>query len=160
MPQATLLLPRIAYDALRAHAEEAYPDECCGVLLGHAVPGGWRVNEAVRAANERTDTPSNRYSIAPAELVMIVIAARRRGLQIAGFYHSHPDQPAHWSRTDLEEAHWIGCSYVITEVAQGRAAATCAFLLEGTTEEDKQFTPQVIHLQDDSGPYAPGKASR
>lgn len=143
-----LWLPRAAFDSMRAHAEEAYPAECCGVLLGHPTPQGWRVDEAVRATNASPDSPHNRYSIAPAELVKIETAARRRVLQIAGFYHSHPDQPAYWSRTDLAEAHWIGCFYVITEVALGRAAATCAFLLDGTTEEDKHFLSKSIQVHD------------
>ena len=47
------------------------------------------------------------------------------GLDIVGFYHSHPDHPAQWSPTDFAEAHWFGCAYVITAVAaQGKAALT------------------------------------
>jgi len=65
--------------------------------------------------------------------------ARRLGLDIAGFYHSHPDHPAQWSATDFAEAHWLGCCYVITEVAQGKAAVSNSFLLTGSTEEEKQF---------------------
>ena len=147
-PVSILRLPRAAYLALRAHAEETYPHECCGVLLGCPTPEGWRVEEAVRAANARTDSAHNRYSIAPGELVKIETGARRRGLQIAGFHHSHPDHAAHWSATDLAEAHWLGCSYVITAVAQGKAAATSSFLLAGTTEENKRFVPEVIRVDD------------
>ncbi len=141
-----LQLPRAVYADLRAHGEEAYPSECCGVLLGQPTPQGWLVAHAVRAVNAQADTARNRYSIAPAELVRIVREARECGLQVAGFYHSHPDHPAQWSPTDLAEAHWIGCSYVITEVAQGRAAATRSFLLAGHGEEDKHFEPEPIHL--------------
>jgi proteasome lid subunit RPN8/RPN11 len=74
--------------------------------------------------------------------------ARGRGLEIAGFYHSHPDHPAKWSARDFAEAHWIGCAYVITEVARGRAEATHAFLLAGNTEEDKRFEPMTICMED------------
>ena len=66
---------------------------------------------------------------------------------IAGFYHSHPDHPAQWSQTDFAEAHWVGCCYVITEVAQGKAATTNSFLLAGTTEEDKRFEMQTIEVE-------------
>jgi proteasome lid subunit RPN8/RPN11 len=76
--------------------------------------------------------------------------ARKQGLGIAGFYHSHPDHPAEWSATDFEEAHWIGCSYVITSVLQGKAAVTNSFLLAGTTEEDKRFQPETILVDDES----------
>ena len=61
-----------------------------------------------------------------------------------GFYHSHPDHPAQWSKTDFEEVHWIGCSYVITSVEQGTAKVTNSFLLAGTTEEDKRFEDQRV----------------
>ncbi len=144
---STLRLPRAVYEALRAHGEEAYPHECCGVLLGQPTPDGWRVEEAVRAGNTRTDSAHNRYQIAPIELVRIERESRGRGLGIAGFYHSHPDHAAQWSTTDFAEAHWIGCSYVITEVAHGAAAVTNSFLLIGATEEDKRFDAETISVE-------------
>jgi proteasome lid subunit RPN8/RPN11 len=106
------------------------------------------VTGAVRAENTRADSARNRYQIAPLELVRIEREARCQGLEIAGFYHSHPDHPAQWSQTDLAEAHWLGCSYVITEIAQGKAAVTNSFLLTGRTEEDKQFLHESILLKD------------
>lgn len=141
-----LQMPRAVYDAIRSHGEQTYPYECCGVLLGRADPRGWRVSASVRAGNTRTGSAHNRYQIDPAELVRIQREALRQGLEIAGFYHSHPDHPAQWSPTDFAEAHWLGCSYVITEVAQGKAAVTNAFLLAGTLEEDKRFEDQIIAL--------------
>lgn len=145
---SALHLPKPVYDAMRAHGEETYPNECCGVLLGHAGPDGWQVQSAVRAGNTRTDSAHNRYHIAPVELVKIQREASRQGLDIAGFYHSHPDHPAQWSPTDFAEAHWIGCSYVITAVAKGKAEVTNSFLLAGTTEEDKRFENQTIEVSD------------
>jgi proteasome lid subunit RPN8/RPN11 len=136
------------YEALRAHGEETYPHECCGVLLGRSSPGGWDVTAAVRAGNTRTDSAHNRYQIDPIELVRIQREALRQDLDIAGFYHSHPDHPAQWSSTDFAEAHWIGCSYVITQIVQGKAAVTNSFLLAGTTEEDKRFEQQSVELTD------------
>lgn len=147
---SVLRLPQAVYDALRAHGEETYPNECCGALLGRPTPEGWSVTQAIRAGNTRTDSAHNRYHIAPVELVKIEREARRRGLEIAGFYHSHPDHPAQWSQTDFAEAHWLGCSYLITEVAHGKAAVTNSFLLAGATEEDKRFEPQTIRIDDPS----------
>jgi Predicted metal-dependent protease of the PAD1/JAB1 superfamily len=141
---SVLRMARSVYQSIRAHGEETYPHECCGALLGHFVDGSWIVEDAVKAGNTRTDSAHNRYNIAPVELVRIEREARGRGLDIAGFYHSHPDHPAQWSKTDFAEAHWIGCAYVITEVAQGTAAVTNSFLLAGTTEEDKRFESQTI----------------
>ncbi|MFP5203963.1 MAG: Mov34/MPN/PAD-1 family protein [Acidobacteriota bacterium] len=150
-----LLLPRSIYDALRAHGEEAYPNECCGALLGRPGPGGWRIFATLRAGNACIGSARHRYEIAPIELVHIEGEARRRGLEIAGFYHSHPGHPAQWSPTDFAEAHWIGCSYVITEIAHGKAAATQSYLLAGATEEDKRFEFETIVIEDESSGAPP-----
>ena len=136
------------YAALRAHGERTYPRECCGALLGRPTSEGWQVHSAVPASNTRTQSAHTRYEIAPEELVRIERDARRRGLEIAGFYHSHPDHPAHWSATDLAEAHWIGCCYVITSVIDGKAAITNAFLLSGTLEEDKGFKRLAVVVEE------------
>jgi len=106
------------------------------------------VTAAARAGNTRTDSAHNRYSISPLELVKIEREARKQGLGIAGFYHSHPDHLAQWSSTDFAEAHWLGCSYLITAVAQGRADVTNAFLLTGPSEEDKRFEQEMIQIED------------
>lgn len=143
---STLLIAGTVFNAIRAHGERTYPHECCGVLLGQRDEGGWRIESSVEAGNTRTDSAHNRYSISPGELVRIEREARRQGLSIGGFYHSHPDHPAQWSPTDLAEAHWLGCSYVITAVAQGKATVTNSFLLAGLTEEDKRFETETIHF--------------
>lgn len=145
------------YDAIRQHGEETYPHECCGVLFGHfsseeSTPVN-QVEDAVRATNTRTDSAHNRYQIAPQELVRIQRSSRERGLDIVGFYHSHPDHPAQWSPTDLEEAHWIGCSYVITAVEKGAARQTNSFRLTGAAEEGKAFEQETIEV---TGQLDPG----
>src|SRR5215469_12912131 len=143
-----LKLSEQTFNAIRRHGEETYPHECCGVLLGRSFDGVNEVEDAVRAGNTRTDSAHNRYHIAPQELVRIQRQARERGLDIVGFYHSHPDHPAQWSKTDFAEAHWLGCSYVITAVANGAAQQTNSFLLTGTTEEDKSFEDETIQVEE------------
>ena len=139
-----LIIRQTELDSLRRHGEETYPHECCGVMLGR-VDGDERVVEAVlRAGNTRVDSPHNRYNIDPRELVRIQRESRERGVDIVGFYHSHPDHPARWSQTDLAEAHWIGCSYVITSVEKGTATVTNSFDLVGAVEEDKRFVDEPI----------------
>jgi proteasome lid subunit RPN8/RPN11 len=148
-----LKLSEPIYNALRKHGEETYPHECCGVLLGRSVQNADNldintVEDAVRAGNTRTDAAHNRYHIAPQELIKIQRQGRERGLDIVGFYHSHPDHPAQWSKTDFEEAHWLGCSYVITAVANGVAQQTNSFLLTGTNEDDKSFEDETIQVEE------------
>ena len=148
---STLSLSESMYEAIRAHGEETYPHECCGALLGRHGEDGWQVVDAIKAGNTRTDSAHNRYNIAPIELVRIQRSAREKGLEIAGFYHSHPDHPAQWSPTDFAEAHWLGCSYVITSVAKGKATVTNSFLLAGKMEEDKRFEQETIHVENAPG---------
>ena len=96
------------YQALRAHGEETYPNECCGVLLGKNEGAQTnRVHRIVRAGNTRTDSAHNRYNIAPIELVRIQREARGLGLDIVGFYHSHPDHPAQWYRLRRGPLAWL-----------------------------------------------------
>jgi proteasome lid subunit RPN8/RPN11 len=134
------------YAEIRRHGEETYPHECCGVLLGTMDEDARTVTSTVRCGNTRSDSPHNRYHIDPKELVRIQRQGRELGLDIVGFYHSHPDHPARWSQTDLAEAHWIGCSYVITSVERGKAAATNSFQLLGSDEADKKFADELVEV--------------
>jgi proteasome lid subunit RPN8/RPN11 len=118
-----LTIPQPLYDQLRAHGEETYPHECCGIMLGKADD-----DEPHRPpAHPRRQHPHRLrpqpLHIAPQELIAAQREGRKQGLDIVGFYHSHPDHPAQWSPTDFAEAHWFGCAYVITadgEKGQGR----------------------------------------
>jgi proteasome lid subunit RPN8/RPN11 len=142
-----LKLSQAHYAALRRHGEETYPHECCGVLLGQTNDDGSRVvTSTARCGNTRTDSPENRYHIDPRELIRIQREGRERGEDIVGFYHSHPDHPAHWSKTDLAEAHWMGCSYVITSVEKGKASMTNSFELAGSDEALKQFKDETVEI--------------
>lgn len=141
-----LKLPETVYAAIRQHGEETYPHECCGVLLGQMGEDARVVTSTVRCGNTRNDSPHNRYHIDPKELVRIQREGRERGEDIVGFYHSHPDHPARWSQTDFAEAHWIGCSYVITSVEKGRAAITNSFELLGSDESEKKFADENLEV--------------
>ena len=142
-----LKVRRKEYEALRRHGEETYPHECCGVLLGRAAEDGSRVvTSTARAGNTRVDSPQNRYNIDPKELIRIQCEGRERGEDVIGFYHSHPDHPAQWSATDLAEAHWFNCSYVITSVDKGKAVLTNSFELRGNDEDDKKLLDEKIEV--------------
>jgi proteasome lid subunit RPN8/RPN11 len=157
-----LRIRKAQFNEIRWHGEEAYPNECCGVLLGHLEQDCTHVVDALRAENTRSDSLRNRYQISPRHLIHIQQQARLRSLEIVGFYHSHPDHPAEWSKIDLEEAHWIGCSYIITSVVgiavegtgpktQCRSMETNSFLLAGISEEDKRLERQPIEVTAEVG---------
>jgi proteasome lid subunit RPN8/RPN11 len=150
-----LKLSQSDYVSVRQHGEETYPHECCGVLLGRFDDNGAEsvsqsvsktVSRIARCGNTRADSPHNRYQIDPRDLIRIQREGRERGEDIVGFYHSHPDHPAQWSPTDLAEAHWFGCSYVITSVEKGTATITNSFELTGTDEADKKFVDEKAEV--------------
>jgi len=141
-----LRIQRTLFEQLRQHGEQTYPHECCGVLVGEFDEAGNKtVKSVVSCGNTRTDSPQNRYHISPGELVRIQRESRVAGYDIIGFYHSHPDHPAVWSSTDLAEAHWTGCSYVITSVEKGKAVVTNSFILL-EEEETKHFANEAIEV--------------
>lgn len=139
-----LKLSRAQLQGIELHGEQTYPRECCGVLVGRRDEAGNKtVARVVACTNTHTNPAQDYFSIAPLELMKIEREADRDGLELLGFYHSHPDWPARPSDSDLAEAHWTGCSYVITSVLQGKAVATNSFELQGE-EEEKALIPEEL----------------
>jgi proteasome lid subunit RPN8/RPN11 len=122
----SLRLNEALLSELRRQGERAYPSECCGVL-GGTIGAVREVVRLVPAANRRTDDP-HRYLIAPGDLQRIEAELNRGGLEVLGFYHSHPDHPAEPSRYDTEHA-WPWYSYLILRVNQGQAVEATAWQL-------------------------------
>jgi proteasome lid subunit RPN8/RPN11 len=139
-----LEISQAEYEAMRGEAESAYPAECCGVLLGTRGATN-RVAEIVAVDNASEGDAGTRYSIAPEALIAAQKQARERGLEVVGFYHSHPDCAARWSQTDLAQAFWSGCSYVITAVMSGSAEQTNSFRL-AVSESGSQLVDEPIEV--------------
>lgn len=110
------------------HALDAYPCECCGVLLGEREEQQCRVAHVVPCRNVHA-TPAYNYSIDPADLISIQRDSRDMHLEIVGFYHSHPDHSPDYSETDLQDAHWNGCSYLIVGVERRGITTSKSFVL-------------------------------
>jgi proteasome lid subunit RPN8/RPN11 len=124
----TLQLPGRLADDIRRHGEAAYPAECCGALVGRVVDDAKLVVRLAPAVNRRTDDP-HRYLIAPDDLRRLEAAVRAEGLDIVGYYHSHPDHPAAPSAFDADHA-WPWYSYVIVRVDHGRGADLASWRLD------------------------------
>lgn len=143
-----LKLTEAQLEQIRLHGEATYPHECCGVLTGELLPtGGRKVLQAIRCNNAHDDPSQSWYQISPRDLVRIQREAYERDQDILGFYHSHPDDAAQWSASDLDEAHWPGCSYVITAVEKGKAGQTNSFELVGDDESGKRFVDEEIIIE-------------
>jgi proteasome lid subunit RPN8/RPN11 len=122
-----LLLPGAVVDAMRAHAERAYPDECCGAVVGEEDGAERRVLDAWPLPNA-APAPQRRFVVAPADYRVAERRARDAGLRLLGFYHSHPDAPAQPSTVDLASA-FPHLTYVIISVEGGEARETTAWRL-------------------------------
>ena len=143
-----LRITQAQLEELRRHGEATYPYECCGVLTGEAAPdGAKKVRQVIPCNNADSSKPQVWYQIDPREIVRIQRQAYERNQDILGFYHSHPDCPARWSKSDLAEAHWPGCTYVITSVEDGKAQQTNSFELIGD-ETDKRFEDEEITIEE------------
>jgi proteasome lid subunit RPN8/RPN11 len=108
--------------AIAAHSERDYPYECCGLLLGQFANGGGKVcAEIYPISNAREEAAKrNRFLIRPEELLRGEQHATEKGLEVVGFYHSHPDHPAVPSAYDLEHA-WPVYSYLVVAIRSGHA---------------------------------------
>ena len=128
-----VILDRRAHDDLVSHARDAAPAECCGLLVG----AGDAIAEAVRARNVAADP--NRFEIDPADHIQARRGARRRALEVVGFYHSHPRSPATPSATDLAEASYPGDLYLIVSLTV-EPADVRVYRLEAGAFQDVPWT--------------------
>ena len=112
-----IMITRKVLNEIVSHAEETYPEECCGLLIA---AGDKKVFEAIRMKNSFPGPRHDRYNIDPLELYKADRSVAQRGFFVAGIYHSHPDYPASLSKYDLEHAFpWY--SYLVVSVPLGKA---------------------------------------
>jgi proteasome lid subunit RPN8/RPN11 len=123
----SIRLGRGALDAIRLEAARAYPHEACGALIGSSQA---HVSEALALPNQETARAGTRFTIAPADYLGAEQAAEARGVQLIGFWHSHPDHPARPSATDREHA-WEGLLTVVVSVENGQPRDVTAWSVPG-----------------------------
>jgi proteasome lid subunit RPN8/RPN11 len=156
----TLHLYKLQYEAIRAHSAREYPSECCGMLLGTVDDDAKEVTEVVPLTNLRHDpsraqellplddqsreTDKNRFLIDPLDQLRVEKDARKRGLEVLGYYHSHPDHPARPSNYDRDHA-WPWYSYVIIAVEQGTPKDLTSWVL---TEDRSTFGAELLVICD------------
>jgi len=128
---------------IRAHGAEGYPQECCGALLGTEGEKGREVLEVFPLVNRRDDSPRNRFSISPEDFRAAEKAARERGLELIGWYHSHPDHPPLPSEYDREHA-WPWYSYVIVSVVEREPKQMTSWRL---ADNRLRFEPEAIEAR-------------
>jgi len=125
-----------------AHAAESYPHECCGALLGRDAEDGREVLGLLPLVNRRGDSPHNRFAITAEDFRAAEQTARDRGMELIGWYHSHPDHPAEPSEYDREQA-WPWYSYLIVSLEGREAKQMTAWRL---ADDRSQFAPEAIQV--------------
>jgi proteasome lid subunit RPN8/RPN11 len=131
-------------DEIIAHAREAAPNECCGILAGK----GGRALRLYRAAN--AEESPYRYNIDPHDLYRIHSEVEAQGWEFIAIYHSHPESEAYPSPTDVALSRWPardgsidlwpGVRYLIVSLSGPRPPQIRAFRIEEgrVTEEPLQ----------------------
>ena len=128
-------------DQIHVHGEQAYPGEGAGSLMGTATADSRLVSAILKLPNAREESARhNRYLLTPQDMLRSEQEADRRGLDVIGVFHSHPDHPNRPSEFDRDWAMpWF--SYIITSVNNGRAAGSRSWRL---TDDRSEFIEEAI----------------
>jgi proteasome lid subunit RPN8/RPN11 len=144
-----LMIPEEHLAAMRQHCQQAYPYEGCGILIGQVEDHQKTVVDVLPTGNAREESAQhNRYLIPPESLLEGELRAEERGLEVIGYFHSHPDHPARPSDFDREHA-WPWYSYLILSVSRGKTSAYRAWQLR---QDHSNFDEETIVLLPDMAP--------
>lgn len=127
-------------EQMRAMGEKAYPNEGCGIFLG-TFGDPVEVLEVREGTNLREDRARDRYILDPKDILRAEKDARERGLEVVGFWHTHPDHPAHPSQYDADHA-WTDYVYLIMAIHAGKQVDMNAFVLR--QEQPPEFGPEPV----------------
>ena len=120
-----ITLPDGVDQAIRAHGVEAYPNECCGALIGR----DGVVTATFALPNTTEEGPRRRFLVRPQDYREAEKRASEMVAELLGFYHSHPDHPARPSQYDLDHA-WPSFSYIIVSVQAGKPTDMTSWRLQ------------------------------
>ncbi len=138
-----LILPEKLVYEIKSHGEKTYPEECCGILIGKFEDDRKVVFKILKIENSMESERKRRYLITPQDYLKAEKYAREMGLEIIGFYHSHPDHPAKPSDYDREHA-FPFLSYLIVSVEDGVASDFYSWTLK---EDRSEFEVEKIEIE-------------
>jgi proteasome lid subunit RPN8/RPN11 len=144
-----LILNQQIQEEIEAHGKLAYPHEGCGLLLGQAQDDGNLVTVVRPLANvwPVEDEKPERFRIAEEDWRDVELEVMSEGLDVVGIFHSHPDHPPVASPRDLAWASWPGYSYLITQISDGRPAASRSWQLAADRSGFVEEEIKIINLQ-------------
>ena len=129
-----------AYHEMERLAAAAYPNEGCGVLIGGRTPSRVEIVAVTNARNLNTERSRDRYLMDPQDMLRADRDARDRGVDVVGYWHSHPDHPAAPSRFDTDHA-WADLVYIICATSKEGTGDVNAFTLQ---DEGGDFVPMLL----------------
>ena len=128
---------------IKTAGETAYPNECCGIILGQINDDGIKNAKRTVAIDNSSENNEryHRFLITPEDMFHAEQVARAAKLEIVGFYHSHPDHPS--APSDYDKDHALPFySYVIVSVDNGKARILTSWEL---TDDRTNFIQEEIH---------------
>jgi proteasome lid subunit RPN8/RPN11 len=137
-----LRIPRAVLEGTYAHAREGAPQEVCGLLAGRRDGTAHVVLHAFRVRNAHP-RPIGEYALDPQEQLRLTLHVEDdMGLEVVGFYHSHPAGPARLSATDAARASWPGASYLLIHLRPTEGH------LSARWDADKgRFQPEPVEIE-------------
>jgi proteasome lid subunit RPN8/RPN11 len=143
----TLWISKHLAEKIRRHGAETYPHECCGALFGSDAAArsetpGREVLGLHALVNRRDDSPRNRFSVTAEDVLDAEKVALQQGLDVIGWYHSHPDHPARPSEFDREHA-WPWYSYIIVSVQNGAPQEMTSWRLN---DDRTEFSSEALEI--------------
>ena len=140
-----VIIGKSIMDSIYSHASSTFPEECCGLLFGIFEEGVAvkRVNSSMRMDNVFEEKERyHRYTIDPKKYLIAEIDAQKRGEEVVGIYHAHPNAPAKPSQYDQNHA-WPTLSYIIVEVREAKPLNVASWQLKDDRSEFIQEEIQV-----------------
>ena len=138
-----IVLTNLQMSKIVSHAERAYPNESCGLLVGERRAGHVFIREVHGSANMAI-TPENQFEIDPQLRFDLERRTRQEELDLVGVYHSHPDGEASPSQTDIQRAWESSLVWLITAVKNGSAVITTAHLVLESEVRFKETPMEII----------------
>jgi proteasome lid subunit RPN8/RPN11 len=139
-------IPIPVYRVMQRHAEESYPNECCGILIGRKETSNDAITllRVVPAENQEKDRGRDRFILDP--LFYLKTEENLKDEErIVGFYHSHPDCPEIPSETDRMYAQgWPGFIWTIHRVEQGTHVSSRSWILEENGERFREIIMEFL----------------